>query len=195
MKFFASVALLAGLAAASQDYDDCYEEPTSSSAAPQKFGLVAIRSGSPVQNTGVVATSGYFAVGGNQVNATCSGGSSNFATFYLSNNGSAYLYTPPSAPVQQLWVDRSGMGQGVTGYTTGSQLPSRSAERTGFSVSNGYFVFDGKSPVACPNAANGGYSIWFTSASNPGGNSGCEGVGLKVVDTQQPVQCEYSQSP
>jgi hypothetical protein len=222
MQFITKVALLAGLAVAApagtyNADDDCYEYPTEAAATtavappsytsaappaytstpstpdggPQKFGLIAIRSGSPIQNTGITASKGSLFVGGTQ-DAQCDS-ESNFATFYLAD-GAAYLYAASATP-QQLWVDRSGMGQGVTGYTTGAQPAPRNAERTGFSISDrGYLVFDGMSPLACPGANGQGYSLWFTTAENPGGNTGCLGVALRTVDDDTPVSCRYSES-
>ncbi|KAF2193961.1 hypothetical protein K469DRAFT_188231 [Zopfia rhizophila CBS 207.26] len=155
-----------------------------------KFGLIAIHSGSPIQNVGATAWKGNILIGGVQ-NASCDS-PSDFATFYL-NNGSAYLYAASATP-QQLYVDRSGMGQGKTGYTTGAQPAPRNAERTGFSInSDGHLVFDGQSPQACPTGLEGNaYSVWFSSLENPGFNQNCTGIALRAIKTDSPVSCLYT---
>ncbi len=131
-------------------------------------------------------------IGGNQSDASCDAQGTNFATFTIVD-GAAYLYAASATP-QQLWVDRSGMGQGVTGYTTGAQPAPRNAERTGFSISDqGYLVFDGQSPKACPSV-DGAYSLWFTDAEKPAYQDDCLGVGLKAITTETPVGCAYSSS-
>ncbi|KAF7192606.1 Cell wall protein phiA [Pseudocercospora fuligena] len=157
-----------------------------------KFGLIAIRSGSPIQNTGIKASKGRLTVGGKQ-DASCDT-KSDFATFYV-QNGEAYLYAASATP-QQLWVDRSGMGQGVTGYTTGAQPAPRNAERKGFKVDkDGHLTFDGVSPKACPcKDKNAGWSLWFSTADKPGFNEGCLGVSLKAIKADKPVSCSYTSS-
>lgn len=100
-----NIALFAGIAAA---LPACPAPKPETPAADSKFGLIAIRSGSPVQNTGITASKGSLLIGGNQSDASCDVQGTNFATFYL-KDGAAYLYAASATP-QQLWVDRSGMG-------------------------------------------------------------------------------------
>lgn len=97
-----------------------------------------------------------------------------------------------SQPPQQLYVDRSGMGQGVTGYTTGAQPAPKNGERKGFSISEkGYLVFDGMSPKACPSF-DGAYSLWFTDLEKPAYQDGCLGVALRAIKADEPNSCTYS---
>lgn len=56
-----------------------------------KFGLIAIHSGSPVQNTGITAAQGNLLIGGTN-EATCDRKSDGFATFSL-ESGEVYLYS------------------------------------------------------------------------------------------------------
>lgn len=181
---FATLFVVVGLAAAL---------PGGGIQTPGKndeFGLIAIHSGSPIQNTGVTAGHSHLLIGGKQ-DAACDS-PSRFATFHLKDGG-ALLYSHSGKP-QQLYVNRSGMGQGATGYTTGAQSTPKNAERKGFSINKkGNLVFDGLSPKACPTGLKtGGYSIWFSNLEQPGHNKGCIGVSLRAIKSSHPVSCHYS---
>ncbi|EME81988.1 uncharacterized protein MYCFIDRAFT_211515 [Pseudocercospora fijiensis CIRAD86] len=156
-----------------------------------KFGLIVVKPGSPIHHQGITASHGSLLVGGKQ-DATCDT-KSDFATFFI-NNGEAYLYSPSST--QQLWVDRSGMGQGISGYTTGTQEAPKNAERKSFKVDkDGHLTFEGVTPKACPGKDNdAGWSLWFSSADKPGFNEGCIGVALKALKEDNPVSCSYTGS-
>ncbi|KLU81179.1 hypothetical protein MAPG_00273 [Magnaporthiopsis poae ATCC 64411] len=93
-----------------------------------------------------------------------------------------------------MWSDRSGMGQGITGYTTGVQpLPSRYAQR-------GPWVVDGNNTLtmesssgfyACPEGKF--YRLWVDSGvANPGQSKDCLFVSLRAVPVTQPNSCLYS---
>lgn len=171
-------------------------EPTVLVPGPEdKFGLIAILSGSEIQNQGITASQGHLSVGGQQ-DADCDK-ASNFATFYINPDGEAFMYAASVTP-QQLWVDRSGMGQGVTGYTTGAQPTPKNAERQGFSVdADGLLTFDGVSAKACPPGSqfpDAGYSIWFSTSEKPGFNEGCLGIDLRAIKADEPVSCLYTSS-
>lgn len=108
-------------------------------------------------------------------------------------DGNLFLYST-SYRQQQMWCDRSGMGQGVTGYTTGVQpVPSRNAER-------GPWVVDGNNTLtmkfssgfyACPEDKF--YRLWTDSGvTNPGNGEGCLFVSLRAVPVSQPNSCLYS---
>lgn len=197
---FKNVALFAAAAAAFPT-----ERQLETPCPGDKFSLIAIHSGSPVQNTGITAAKGNLLIGGKN-EATCDTKSDGFATFVV-NDGEAYLYSTDNVrissqhgismltstqPPQQLYVDRSGMGQGKTGYTTGAQPTPKNVERKGWSISDkGYLVFDGESPKACP-AKDGAYSIWFTDLEKPAYQDGCIGVALKAIKSDKPNSCTYS---
>ena len=159
-----------------------------------KFGLIAIRSGSPVQNTGITASKGRLTVGGKQ-DASCDKPDTNFATFYIDSEGSAFLYAASATP-QQLWVDASGMGQGIVGYTTGAQPTPRNASRGKFAVdADGHLTFEGISAQACPTGSEDtGYSLWFSTLEKPGYNEGCLPIALRAIKADEPVGCFYSES-
>ncbi|KAL3419059.1 cell wall protein [Phlyctema vagabunda] len=158
---------------------------------PAYFGLIAIRSGSGVQNAGFsAANSSIFAALPNQ-GASCDVQGQNFATFYLEGTA-LYLYAASATP-QQLYVDRSGMGQGKLGYTTGAQPTPRNAERDGFALVDGSLVFDNAGLIACPNSIDGAWSIWVSAGNdNPAGNSDCVGIGARAIETEEPVGCYYT---
>ncbi|KAL4745805.1 hypothetical protein BDW72DRAFT_46159 [Aspergillus terricola var. indicus] len=179
---FTSTAALASLAAAA----------TAAPATPETFGLVAIHSGDAVQYSGFNAALGSIFAGLPKQNATCEGADSGFATFYI-KDGALYLYG--SEETQEIYVDRSGMGQGLIGYTTGDNASGpRNGERTGWSIDdNNHLVFDGNSLIACPNSIDGAYSIWASAGvANPGGNKNCVGIAARVEKTDSPVACTYS---
>jgi hypothetical protein len=160
----------------------------------EPFGLIAMHSGSAVHLQSLTASKGSIKVGGTQ-DATCASKSpNNSATFFLSNGGMG-LFTSDATP-QQVWTDRSGMGQGVTGYTSGAQKAPRNGEYVPFSIDGqGNIVFDGTSPQACPiNGGADGWSIWFSDAKKPGYNEGCIGVALMAVKAETPVRCVYTSS-
>ncbi|KAL4925244.1 cell wall protein PhiA [Aspergillus undulatus] len=192
---FTSFALAASLAAgaAAQPTSSFSAEPSSTSApsTPETFGVVAIHSGNAVQYSGFNAALGSLFAGLPNQNASCEGSDSGSATFYVKDEA-LYLYGPGS---QQFYVDRSGMGQGNIGYTTGDASSGpRNGERTGWAINeNNHLQFAGNDFIACPNSIDGAYSIWAPSGiDNPAGNSNCVGIAARVVKTDSPVSCTYS---
>ncbi|KAK8116407.1 uncharacterized protein PG998_004688 [Apiospora kogelbergensis] len=159
----------------------------------QTFGVLSIHSGSPVQYAGWSASSrGIFNLGPAQ-NASCDkGAKEEFATFHLNDKSELFLYSTGN-PVQQVYVDRSGMGQGIVGYTTGVEPTPRNAERAGFSIEDGHLKFDGADFQSCPGYVDGAYKIWLAGTSNPGGNSDCVAVAARVQTLSEPVGCLYQQ--
>lgn len=91
---------------------------TAAAASPvasdaRTFGLVSIRSGSDLQYGSFSAAKGSFLIDlpQGQQNASCDAGhQTNDATFSLTKSGELFLYST-SAPVQEVFVDRSGMGK------------------------------------------------------------------------------------
>ncbi|KAL1630427.1 hypothetical protein SLS56_004955 [Neofusicoccum ribis] len=156
-------------------------------ATDKYFGGVAIHSGSAIQNAGVSASKNSLWLAHAQ-DASCDA-ESNFATFYLAD-GAAYLYAASATP-QQLYVDRSGMGRGKIGYTTGAEPTPKNAERTGFAVDDqGHLTFDGSSFYACPSGLeDGSYGIWQQKFADD-----CIAFAFRAQYTDAPVGCLYSQS-
>ncbi|KAH9892933.1 cell wall protein PhiA [Xylariomycetidae sp. FL2044] len=182
----AVVSALAGLSAAL---------PRNSTQIPAdaKFNLMTIRSGSDVQYAGVTAAISSLLVNYPDQDASCDTNADvSTATFYL-NDGGLYLYAASATP-QQLFSDRSGMGQGIVQYTTGAQSAPKNAERGPFVLdSSNDLTLDGAGFIACPNE-NGSSSIWIdTGAETPGGREGCLGVVMRAVEAPNPVSCVYTQ--
>lgn len=175
-------------------------EPTSNSSdwvapfAPNaRFGLMAIRSGSNVHYQSFGAVSSNIFAGLSSQNTTCDAGETrDYATFFLSEEGELYLHT--DNPPRRVWVDRSGMGQGNIGYTTGAQSPPANAETTAWEIDEvGDVTFNGASLIACPDSIDGSWSIWVSAGvSNPAGNQNCEGIVTRAVEIEDPIKCSYT---
>ncbi|KAH7024958.1 uncharacterized protein B0I36DRAFT_332294 [Microdochium trichocladiopsis] len=196
-KVFTAATLLTAASAG------CVRPSSTSSAAPSgptgipangKFGIMALRSASPIHFASTSAEGSHLYLNAPETGAVCTGDNGGSAVFYLKDGG-LYLYTTDGAPAQQMWVDRSGMGQGITGYSTGGQGVPRNGETTGFAIdSNNSLSFNGVGFLACPGAPNGGWSIWVDAGiSQPGGHEGCLGFSARAVEESSPFPCEYSQ--
>lgn len=163
------------------------------------FSLIAIRSGSEIQNAPISAASNSLLLNLPSQNASCAGDNGpNYAFFYL-QSGSLYLWTLNNA-TQELYTDRSGMGQGVLQYTTspGGLQPSRNGETKGWEVDEaGELSFDGAGLIACPGSIDGAWSLWVNAGvANPGGNSGCLGISSRAIlsSSETATACNYSYS-
>ncbi|GJC93348.1 cell wall protein PhiA [Colletotrichum higginsianum] len=151
---------------------------TAPAAPPAYFQLMALRSASPPerhlrQRQGPVTEEE--------------------ATFYLSDDGGLYLYAASATP-QQLYADRSGMGQGKLGYTTGAQPAPRNGERTGWTIDQyGDLTLDGAGFLACPGSIENSWAVWVSSGvANPAGYTGCLGVSVRAVEVKEPSSCVYT---
>lgn len=156
----------------------------------QTFGLIAIRSGSAVQNSGVQAALSSLFVNLPSQNASCDA-TTNFATFYIQDT-ELHLYAASATP-QTIFVDRSGMGQGKIGYVTGAEPLGKNWETKGWTVSDQELQFDGTGLQACPNSVDGGWSLWLAGVEKPGFNEGCLGIGARAVETDAPIGCLYTE--
>lgn len=165
------------------------------SAAPSKqynFEAIALRSASPIHFAGVQASQNGIFLNLAKQKATCDRKSDNLATFSLVD-GQLSLYRKSATP-QTLFVDRSGMGQGVLGYTTGAQSTPRNGERKGWKVDKyGDLSFNGSGFIACPNE-KGSWSVWVSAGvDQPGGNKGCLPFVVRTVKTDKPNSCLYTE--
>ncbi|EAS34641.1 cell wall protein PhiA [Coccidioides immitis RS] len=168
--------------------------PTNTCPGPKReFGVIAIHSGEPVHLSGFNAAQSSIFAGLPNQNAQCERPDERFATFYL-ENGALYLYTPSSAEPQQMFVDRSGMGQGKIGYLTGdTSNPPPRFELTGWSINgHNHLQFAGKDLVACPGSIDNSYSIWASGFATPGHNENCIGIAARVQYTDSPNACVYT---
>ncbi|RYP71126.1 hypothetical protein DL771_005060 [Monosporascus sp. 5C6A] len=156
------------------------------------FTLMALRSASPVHFASVSAARSNLFLNLPQQNATCDGEDPGYATFAL-QDGSLYLYRRSATP-QQIYADRSGMGQGNVGYITGAQSPPRNAELDGWVVDeSGNLSLDGAGFIACPDIIEGSWSLWIDAGvAQPGGSSGCLGISARAVESTKPISCQYT---
>lgn len=166
------------------------------------FAIMTLRSASPIHFGQIDAAKGSILINRkNGSEATCPPGHNNdgWALFYV-RDGQLFLYGDGKKEnVQQLYVDRSGMGQGRFGYITGAQSPPRNAELKGFKVDkDGYLSFKDSGFIGCPGkggAQAGGWSVWVDAGvANPGGNTGCLGFTPMTLpsNSQKPYKCQYS---
>lgn len=202
MQFKTLTALtLAAAASALPTFSTANTNGTTNGTAPAlpadaKFQLMALRSASPVHFSKFQAALSSVFLQLPSQNATCDDreavAASEAATFYLQDGG-LYLYAASATP-QQLYADRSGMGQGKLGYTTGAQPAPRNAERTGWAVDGfGDLTLDGAGFIACPNSIEGSWSVWVSAGvSQPAGNSDCLGVSVRAVQVTEPNGCLYT---
>lgn len=139
------------------------------------FRMYSLRTGTPIQFGIIQAANNGLYVNTPQQNASC-GVEHNYASFQLSN-GTLNLYTAP--PYQTMYVDRSGMGQGLIQYTTGVQPAPKYAERNGWVINkDSQLVWRDATGhdanfQACAPATGGGYSVWLSGMPNPAGYSDC----------------------
>jgi hypothetical protein len=203
----ASMAMLASAApacaapvaaAAAADRSPFGPKPTGNDV----FRLKTVRSGSAIQYADVQAKNGGFVIGSPSQNSSCAVGGTqtilpdvNYASFSIdTSDGGLYLYT--DNPPHQAFVDRSGMGQGVIGYTTGVQPIGKNQQRGPWKITDENNLMWGPDGdvgfQACPDALGGGYSLWLAGAVNPGGNKDCVGVNVKAIKEDQPIKCLYT---
>ncbi|KAF2769963.1 hypothetical protein EJ03DRAFT_326867 [Teratosphaeria nubilosa] len=166
----------------------------------EAFGIAA--TGKGIINASLRAVGGALFVGGEQPEVTCEDGEHpDFATFVWYTEKSLFLYG--GNPYQQVKVDNSGEGQGVTFYTTGDQEVVPAAD--------GPFEIDSQSRVltfgstgakACPTGVmvdqaeiKEVHRIWFTDLEEPAFNEGCVDVELLAYKTDAKPRCNYSPSP
>ncbi|KAF4435753.1 hypothetical protein F53441_13457 [Fusarium austroafricanum] len=166
------------------------------------FQGLALRSASPVHFNYLQAANNSIDLKLKKQGASCDNHDKkiNQATFLLDGD-ELYLYKS-DLPPQQLFVDRSGMGQGLLGYTEGVADPKfpRNGERKGFKINkDGYLEFDGTNFIACPNGKDlekTSWSVWVgAGVNNPGGNENCLRFTVKAVEVKKPVGCSYTTQP
>ncbi|KAI0376769.1 cell wall protein PhiA [Hypomontagnella monticulosa] len=167
--------------------------PSGPLAPSAKFSLMALRSASEVHFASFGAAKSSLFLHLPAQNASCDAGEADYATFYLQDGG-LYLYAASATP-QQLFADRSGMGQGKLGYTTGAQPAPRNGERTCFELDEyNDLTLNGAGFLACPNSIDGAWSVWVaTDVAQPAGNEGCLGISVRAVEISEPNGCAYTE--
>ncbi|KAH6884795.1 hypothetical protein B0T10DRAFT_444729 [Thelonectria olida] len=165
------------------------------SAAPSKpvnFEVLALRSASDIHFQPLQAARGGFYLRLPNQKAVCAAKSDNSVTLQLID-GELQLYKS-SGTRQRVFVDRSGMGQGVLRYTSGDGLP-RNGERKSWKInSNGDLTFNGAGLIACPHAISNSWTVWVNAGNaNPGGNKDCVPFTARTIKTAKPNSCKYTE--
>ncbi|KAL6876864.1 hypothetical protein J3F83DRAFT_727334 [Trichoderma novae-zelandiae] len=161
---------------------------------PKTFDVMALRSASPIHFSQVSAARSGLFLGLPQQNATCKGASGGHATFYVADE-ELVLYSCEGVK-QKVFVDRSGMGQGIVGYITGDLPLPRYGELKGWRVDSSQNLwFKDTGLIACPNSIDGSWRIWLgLGLQRPGGNQGCLGFTARRLENTKPVSCRYTQA-
>jgi hypothetical protein len=167
------------------------------------FNIVALvpsNSSHPIHEHNLVATQSGLRINfSGSTNTTCSNGAvPSAATFQLVRGNELFLYnTGSGANQQQLWTDRSGMGQGALQYTRDAEqaanLNPNRIETKGWLVAEGQQLkFRGVDFIACTSFENS-WSVWLDAGvANPGFNQNCTAFIGRVAAAIEPVGCIYS---
>ncbi|KAJ5778481.1 hypothetical protein N7520_001727 [Penicillium odoratum] len=157
-------------------------------AKSDPFSVIAIHSGSSVQNSAFDAAHGGIFAGLPSQNASCDNTEEQYATFYLSEEA-LYLYSESDSK-QEIYVDASEIGK--IGYTTGTEALPRNGERAGWANNDGHLQFAGNDLIACPNSIDGAWSIWASAGvDNPAGNTECVGI-VSRIESSSSKGCTYT---
>ncbi|KAK1995097.1 cell wall protein PhiA [Colletotrichum falcatum] len=165
--------------------------------APRNFKVQVVNINSTIHLQHFQANSGSILVGLPNQGAACDNTpdqpTEQEATFTLDPDSTLFLYTGQEEP-QQTFADRSGMGQGKFGYTTGAQPAPRNGERAGWAIdAAGYLTLQGAGFIACPNSIDGAWVIWVDAGKpNPAGYTNCIPIAARTVEIPKPVGCEYT---
>ncbi|XP_014550715.1 hypothetical protein COCVIDRAFT_114806 [Bipolaris victoriae FI3] len=208
MKFTtaAAVASMAAISSALPQASTPFPRPE----AGDVFRLMSLRTGTEIQYGNVQAKDGNLVINSpDQNNKTCAINGDrenvtsgiNYASFTLDqDDGSVYIYT--FNPPLQLYVDRSGMGQGNVRYSTGVQPIGKNQERGPFKINDeGDLVFAAGGLTgdvgfqACPGAVGGGWKIWLSGVDKPAGSEGCTPFTMKALKETETKKCLYSSAP
>jgi len=205
MKFTvaAAAASMAAISSALPQASSPFPRPE----AGDVFRLMSLRTGTEIQYGNVQASQGSLvinspaennktcAINGDRENVTSG---INYASFSIDEEtGSVNIYT--FNPPLQLYVDRSGMGQGNLRYTTGVQPIGKNQERGPFKINDdGDLVFAAGGLTgdvgfqACPGAVGGGWKIWLAGVEKPAGSEGCTPFTMKALKEDPIMKCIYT---
>ncbi|KAF9770777.1 hypothetical protein IL306_011613 [Fusarium sp. DS 682] len=191
-----TASLLSAVAVAAPEGTKTGPPRTEDSPVPKAFGLVALRSGSPIHYKHFSASESGFDLGlpKDKQNATCWSKSDGAAIFRLTE-GELFLYNTGKEQ-QRAYTDRSGMGQGVLQYGHQKDLPA-TFETEGWKIDKaGNLNFDNaKGFMACPGDPKGPWSVWVATGNPRPGNSDkdCYSFNARVVEVKHPVSCVYTE--
>ena len=205
MKFTvaAAAASMAAISSALPQASSPFPRPE----AGDVFRLMSLRTGTEIQYGNVQASQGSLvinspaennktcAINGDRENVTSG---INYASFSIDEEtGSVNIYT--FNPPLQLYVDRSGMGQGNVRYSTGVQPIGKNQERGPFKINDdGDLVFAAGGLTgdvgfqACPGAVGGGWKIWLAGVEKPADSEGCTPFTMKALKEDPIMKCIYT---
>ena len=205
MKFTvaAAAASMAAISSALPQASSPFPRPE----AGDVFRLMSLRTGTEIQYGNVQASQGSLvinspaennktcAINGDRENVT---DGINYASFSINEEtGSVDIYT--FNPPLQLYVDRSGMGQGNVRYSTGVQPIGKNQERGPFKINDdGDLVFAAGGLTgdvgfqACPGAVGGGWKIWLAGVEKPADSEGCTPFTMKALKEDPIMKCIYT---
>lgn len=201
-------ATIAAVTMALASAKDCNLPPISEAVVPgDVFKLVALpKVANEIECEPFQAKANGLLIGDDFQSANCTTRlPRDHASFVLNGQGLLFLYTgdtPDNFTAQQIFVDRSGMGQGNIQYGTGLPLQIGKNQELGpFKITEtSDLVFDnGNGAVtafqACPPADGDkltGWKVWLAGADKPAGSEGCVGLNARAVKETKPEACEYS---
>jgi hypothetical protein len=187
-------------------------------APVRKFGIMALRSASPIHfaTTGASQNKLVLNLPDNKLDAQCADGNARRDAIFYIKDEELYLYGN-NDPVQQILVDRSGMGkhsptvfsslllfklltrhfpgQGVLQYfNKGTTNPGGHLELKGWAVdANDNLTFNNNTLLACPSTTDSSWYVWVNvGIAKPAGQEGCLGFSARTVTKSDPVKCTYS---
>jgi hypothetical protein len=161
------------------------------------FQIMALRSASPIHFGQFNAAQESIWLNYQGQNASCMAGTTDGPAYFQLNSADKTLWLYASGnPRQELYADRSGMGQGKLGYTTGAQPAPKNAEREGWEVDEtGNISFNGAGLIACRSGAEDPFSVWVsTGVEKPAGHTECYGMSARTVEVEfdNLQDCYYS---
>ncbi|KAM0186366.1 hypothetical protein ACHAPI_011719 [Fusarium lateritium] len=167
-----------------------------SSCDEKVFGVIALRSASPIHFSSFSASLGGIQLGlpEDKQKATCKGNVHGVANFRL-KDGELYLYSTGKKQ-QKFYTDRSGMGQGVLQYSSDGNV-SKNGESKGWKIDkSGNLVFgkDNAGFIACPNGPDKSWNVWiYTGNDRPGfSDKECLGFTARVEELKKGTSCVYT---
>jgi hypothetical protein len=207
MKYTTAILAAATMALASAK--NCNLPPLSEAPVPgDVFKLVALpKVANEIECEPFQAKNGGLLIGDDFQSANCTTRlPRDYASFVLNGQGEVFLYTgstPDDFQTQQIYLDRSGMGQGVIQYTTGlNQSFGRNSEVGPFKITaeTSDLVLENRNGVvtafqACPPSDGDklrGWSVWLAGNPKPAGSEGCVELNARAVKDDKPEACQYS---
>ncbi|GAO14150.1 uncharacterized protein UV8b_06554 [Ustilaginoidea virens] len=156
------------------------------------FIITSMGSPTPVHYGRLTAANMGFTINGSNQGAQCDK-ENDSATFQL--QGSQLFLYSANNEVQQVFVDRSGMGGGAIGYFDNTKsAPGSHFELDGWSINHkDQLVFGNSKLAACPPYEEGGvWTVRVISTENQAESKSCIHFDARVTPQDNPSSCIYS---